>query len=328
MVSLEKGDTLDEILIKTNTPIDFDILSLDLDGCDYWIWDNLRFKPKVVIVEYNSNWEKSTTVPYNPEHEWDNTQFYGASGLALTKLANERGYELIAHIPNVNLIFIDKNYNKENFPVLDITTGFHVSKHHHPPMTKTQEKSLIINPPISKIKKLHVGCGKRYMEGWENIDIDNKERVDKIEDVKHLSSIEDDSYDIIYGSHILEHFGRYEYKDVLKTWFKKLRPGGILRLAVPDLDKIIEHYNKTHDLSLITGLLVGGQRNKYDYHGMIFTKENLTKSLLDVGFYKVKEWDWRKTSHREIDDYSQAYLPHMDKKNGTLMSLNLEAIKL
>ena len=72
------------------------------------MWDNLRFKPKVVIVEYNSNWEGSITVPYNSSHNWDGTQFYGASGEALTKLANARGYDLIAHIPNNNLIFIDK----------------------------------------------------------------------------------------------------------------------------------------------------------------------------------------------------------------------------
>jgi predicted SAM-dependent methyltransferase len=328
IISLERGNTLDEILIKTDTPRHFDILSLDLDGCDYWIWDNLRFHPKVVIVEYNSNWEDSITVPYNSHHNWDGTQFYGASGLALTRLAGERGYDLIGHIPNNNLIFIDKNYNRGNFPVLDISTGFHVSKHHHPPMNERQEKSLIINPPISEIKKIHVGCGKKYLEGWVNVDINSDGKVDIKEDVKSLHSIKDNSCDIIYGCHILEHFGRYEYKDVLKTWFKKLRPGGILRLAVPDLDKIVDHYNKTHDLSLITGLLIGGQRDKNDYHGMIYNKENLSESLLEIGFYKVREWDWRKTSHRDMDDYSQAYLPHMDKKNGILMSLNLEAIKL
>lgn len=328
IISLEKGHTLDEILVKTNTPRHFDILSLDLDGCDYWIWDNLRFKPKVVIVEYNSNWERSITVPYNPNHNWDNTQFYGASGLALTRLAEARGYELISHIPNINLIFIDKNYNNKIFPVLDIKSKFHISKNHHPPMSHIQEKNLVINPPISKIKKLHLGCGKCYLPGWVNVDISKNKKTDIIDDVTNLSSIDDSSCDIIYGSHILEHFGRYEYMDVLKIWFKKLRTGGILRLAVPDLDKIINHYNETHDLSLITGLLIGGQRDKYDYHGMIFNKENLTESLIKIGFYKVREWDWRETSHKEKDDYSQAYLPHMDKENGILMSLNLEAIKL
>ena len=54
-------------------------------------------------------------------------------------------------------------------------------------------------------------------------------------------------------------------------------------------------------------------------------KTEFTKSL-EAGFARVRRWDWRATEHAGIDDYSQAYLPHMDKENGTLVSLNLEAI--
>jgi predicted SAM-dependent methyltransferase len=176
--------------------------------------------------------------------------------------------------------------------------------------------------------KLHVGCGVKYLDGWVNVDISDDIRTDVMEDVKNLPSIENESCALIYGSHILEHFGRHEYERVLKTWFKKIRTGGILRLAVPDFDKVVDHYNKTHDLGLITGLLIGGQRDEYDFHKMIFDKETLTKTLKKVGFFEVREWDWKKASHGDVDDYSQAYLPHMDKENGTLMSLNIEAIKI
>ena len=75
------------------------------------------------------------------------------------------------------------------------------------------------------------------------------------------------------------------------------------------------------------GLLIGGQKDKYDYHKMIFTYKLLTETLLDIGFKEVKKYDWRNTEHANIDDYSQSYLPHMDKINGKLMSLNIEAIK-
>ena len=44
------------------------------------------------------------------------------------------------------------------------------------------------------------------------------------------------------------------------------------------------------------------------------------------GLDNVKEWDWRQTEHGQSDDYSQSYLPHMDKENGMLMSLNLQAV--
>jgi hypothetical protein len=53
----------------------------------------------------------------------------------------------------------------------------------------------------------------------------------------------------------------------------------------------------------------------------------LTRLLEDAGFTEIRHWDWRCTEHAHIDDYSQAYLPHLDKDNGLLMSLNLEAVK-
>ena len=71
--------------------------------------------------------------------------------------------------------------------------------------------------------------------------------------------------------------------------------------------------------------MVGGQRDQYDFHGMIFDEDLLSMSLLEVGFKNVQHWDWRQVEHGAIDDYSQAYLPHLDKEHGRLMSLNLEA---
>jgi hypothetical protein len=147
-VTLEKGETLDEILQAAKTPKNFDLLSLDLDGFDYWVWRSLTFEPKVVLVEYNSNWEGSVTCPYDTEHFWDGTQFYGASGKALNDLAEAKGYELIGHVPNINLFFIKKELNKGLFKTLDIKTNFHVSKNHHLPMTKENFEKLVYNPPV------------------------------------------------------------------------------------------------------------------------------------------------------------------------------------
>ena len=48
---------------------------------------------------------------------------------------------------------------------------------------------------------------------------------------------------------------------------------------------------------------------------------------MHIGFKDVYKYDWRQTEHSYIDDYTQSYLPHMDKENGTLLSLNVEAIK-
>lgn len=177
--------------------------------------------------------------------------------------------------------------------------------------------------------KLHLGCGKKYIPDFKHVDLQSFDHIDCTTSVDNLSFAEDDSVELIYASHVLEHFGRHEYKEVLKEWFRVLSPNGVLRIAVPSFDAVVEYYTKKEaNLHLLLGLLVGGQKvGQFDYHKMVFDKKLLTEALHEVGFSVVREYDWKKTEHWDIDDYSQAYLPHMDKEKGMLMSLNLEAVK-
>lgn len=177
--------------------------------------------------------------------------------------------------------------------------------------------------------KLHLGCGSKYIPGFVHVDALPAPHVDIVGPVEHLP-IADESVSLIYASHILEHFGRYEYKAVLKEWFRVLEPGGVLRLAVPDFAACAAIYYESglaDGLTGLVGLIVGGQRDQYDFHKMIFDEEFLHRDLLETGFREVRHWDWRTTEHSHIDDYSQAHLPHLDKTNGRQMSLNLEAVK-
>lgn len=177
--------------------------------------------------------------------------------------------------------------------------------------------------------KLHLGCGKKYIEGFSHVDLQDLEHVDFVSAVDKLDFIEDNSVELIYASHVLEHFGRNEYMSVLREWHRVLKPKGVLRISVPSFEAIVQYYTKKEDnLELLLGLLVGGQKiGQYDYHKMIFDEKTLEKSLKEVGFLSVYLYDWKMTEHANIDDYSQAYLPHMDKENGMLMSLNMEAVK-
>lgn len=175
--------------------------------------------------------------------------------------------------------------------------------------------------------KLHLGCGDKILEGFINIDTRKIEGVDIVDDVAILSKIENESVDLIYCSHVLEHFGRNTYLSVLKRWYSVLKYGGILRISVPDFEKVVDHYLINKDIDKIRGFLYGGQNYKENYHYCAWDFNKLKSDLNEVGFKEVYRYDWDKTEHKDIDDYSQSYLPHMDKENGMLMSLNIEAIK-
>lgn len=177
--------------------------------------------------------------------------------------------------------------------------------------------------------KLHLGCGKKYIEGYKHVDLQELPHIDYHTSVDKLDFAGDNTIEVIYASHVLEHFGRHEYKAVLKEWYRVLQPNGILRIAVPSFDAVVEYYtNHDDNLELLLGFLVGGQKaGEYDYHHMVFDEKLLTKVLKEIGFTDIHKYDWRTTDHSTLDDFSQAYLPHMDKEHGKLMSLNIEAKK-
>ena len=84
------------------------------------------------------------------------------------------------------------------------------------------------------IRKLHLGCGAKRIPGWFHVDALDFPHVDHRGPVEDLGFIADGTVELIYASHVLEHFGRRTYMDVLREWRRVLRPGGVLRLAVPD----------------------------------------------------------------------------------------------
>ena len=175
--------------------------------------------------------------------------------------------------------------------------------------------------------KLNLGCGDKLFPGFVNVDIRKETGCDVIDDVGKLYKFSNERVELIYACHVLEHFGRHEYKKVLERWYNTLEKGGKLRISVPDLEKVCQQYINGTTLNKLIGFIYGGQTYKENYHYIGFDYKMLSKELKDIGFKDVYLWDWRDTEHCEIDDFSQAYLPHMDKDNGTLMSLNIEAIK-
>ena len=114
---------------------------------------------------------------------------------------------------------------------------------------------------------------------------------------------------------------------MLKEWHRVLQSGGVLRIAVPDFEAIVEEYLSSRDLERVMGLLYGGQNYEYNFHYQTYDFKRLSDLLRRAGFLQVERYDWRDFLPPGYDDYSRSYLPHMDFEHGRLMSLNVVATK-
>ncbi len=107
------AENIETLFRRYGVPQDFDLLSIDIDGNDYWVWKAIEsFKPRVVIVEYNVFFmpDMAKTIAYDPDHTWDSDHYglyHGASLAAFEKLGREKGYVLAYTEPYCpNAIFV------------------------------------------------------------------------------------------------------------------------------------------------------------------------------------------------------------------------------
>lgn len=174
--------------------------------------------------------------------------------------------------------------------------------------------------------KINMGCGKRYFgSSLKHIDSENYDHIDH----NDILDFPYENIDLIYASHLISYFNVDEVCVLLEYWKKKLKSGGVLRLAVPDFKKICELYSRGISLNAFVGPLYGRMEsdNNEIYHKFCYDEQTLTKLLKKLDFRNIRKWDHNKVDHGVYDDHSQAYIPHMDKEDGTLISLNLECEK-
>ena len=178
--------------------------------------------------------------------------------------------------------------------------------------------------------KINLGCGWRnFGDDWYHIDGGDYKHLDS-HDIFNIP-FENNTVDVIYASHVIEYFNRQEIIPILKKWKNKLKPGGKLRLAVPDFEAMVKLYlHKGYDVESFLGPLYGKMPmgDEIIYHKTVYDFKSLKKILLNIGFNNINRYDWRDYDiHIKNDDHSQSYLPKMDKEKGTLISLNLETTK-
>ena len=177
------------------------------------------------------------------------------------------------------------------------------------------------------LKRLHLGCGGHYLKGYYHVDIQAHSHVDKVCDMQKIhEEFDKESVDEIYSCHTLEHCKRNNIVQTLLRWNYVLKIGGCLRIAVPDIESMMQHYLETSRLEDVIGLLYGGQRDQWGVHRVGFDLRTMKYLLEMCGFCDVKRYNALEFLPEDSDDYSLSCTPHM-QQNAQLLSLNVVCYK-
>ncbi len=153
------------------------------------------------------------------------------------------------------------------------------------------------------MKKVNLGCGNRYAKGWINLDV----RTDSCDvvphDLLHPLPFNDNEIDVIYCSHVLEHLSRAAGKELMQSCFNKLKPNGILRVVVPDLENVCREY-----LSILDNINRNENRLKYEW---------IIIELLDQFVRDKPGGDMALFWQEVIDDSNDLLIDYIKLRTGT-----------
>ncbi len=111
-----------------------------------------------------------------------------------------------------------------------------------------------------KLTYINLGCGNRFHNDWINIDFNSESPHVKAHNLLDGIPMGSNTVDVVYHSHLLEHFEQQQAVAFMKECHRILRPGGIIRIAVPDLERIAREY-----LYKLQGALSGNKQDAEDY---------------------------------------------------------------
>lgn len=178
-------------------------------------------------------------------------------------------------------------------------------------------------PPVfTKINegiRIHLGPGNVNLQGWINIDGIKMAHIHNVDKDFELKEFKDNTVSEIYLSHVLEHFSFKDSKLLVEKLKLKLKSNGILRISIPDIDKILRAYEETKNLNLLKNAIMGGQNTVLDFHKSIYNFEELKDVLISAGYKNVLEWKTEEDFGKSIGDWSD----FTHKINGKKFNLNL-----
>ena len=173
--------------------------------------------------------------------------------------------------------------------------------------------------------KLHLGCGDKHLDGWQNVDGAALPGVDLVLDVcgGGLAQIPSDSVTWSYTSHFIEHLPPDLLPGVLAHLYRVLAPGGVLTIATTSLEGIFYNayaagYKMEHVVKYLFGDSCSGD-TPLMAHRQVFTEPFLTAFLRAAGFATVRPWG--------INQYPEILRLNDCAVSNTFVSLLLEGVK-
>jgi len=171
--------------------------------------------------------------------------------------------------------------------------------------------------------KIEIGNDAPRSDDWITVNLDENVKP-TIKAPATEIPLEDESADLIYASHILEHLNygsrHPSVHAALQEWARILKPGGTLMVAVPDLEVLCDLYlnGDSTDRVMVMRMMLGGHMNEFDYHYAGFDEELLASYLAYAGFGEIKRVKDFGLFRRDCSTLEYKYRP---------ISLNMKATK-
>lgn len=156
---------------------------------------------------------------------------------------------------------------------------------------------------MSEIRRLNWGCGSWVEPGWINSDIKDEHGAELVGDIRDGLALDSGSIDYAVSIHALPEFTCAEIVPVLVELHRVLKPGGVLRLGLPDLFRAVSAYQRgdkgyflvpDRDARSLGAKLVM-QMHWYGYSKTVFTSEFIEEMLLKAGFNEVRHCTYKVT---------------------------------
>ena len=159
-----------------------------------------------------------------------------------------------------------------------------------------------------KGERLHVGCGTVHLEGWINADLDP--RAELVVDIRRRLPFRSDRFERIYSEHVVEHLYPEDGASFMREAYRTLKPGGVIRTAMPDLDSIVAGYEEGWEEFdwigwpgfefIETRAEMINISFRWWGHKWLYNAEELERGLRSAGFSQIRLCNWGESEHADL----------------------------